>query len=95
MRLAVVIVSLVLAPTVQAATVPSVFGGRVPCTVQSGVQFCQGGLTTRVESFDGVPLDVNVTLPPAAMNGPFPLVVDIHGWGVGKSPQPFTDRAGA
>ncbi len=36
-----------------------------------------------------------MTLPPAAMNGPFPLIVDIHGWGIGKSPQPFTDRAAA
>ncbi|MEO6029539.1 MAG: CocE/NonD family hydrolase, partial [Candidatus Binatia bacterium] len=56
---------------------------------------CSGTLLTRIETFDGVPLDVNVTLPPASMNGPFPLIVDIHGWGVGKSPQPFTDNAAA
>jgi hypothetical protein len=67
----------------------------VPCVDFGTSQFCAGTLLTRVESFDGVPLDVNVTLPPAAMNGPFPLIVDIHGWGIGKSPQPFTDRAAA
>ena len=67
----------------------------LPCIDLGTSQFCSGTLLTRVESFDGVPLDVNVTLPPAAMNGPFPLIVDIHGWGIGKSPQPFTDRAAA
>ena len=35
-----------------------------------------------------MPLDVNVTLPPAAQDGPFPLIVDLHGWGVGKSRSP-------
>lgn len=77
------------------AVVASVFGGRVPCVDLGTSQFCAGTLLTRVESFDGVPLDVNVTLPPASMSGPFPLVVDIHGWGIGKSPQPFTNRAAA
>ncbi len=80
---------------VRAATVASVFGGRVPCVDLGTAQFCAGTVATRVETFDGVPLDVNVTLPPASMNGPFPLVVDLHGWGIGKSPQPFTDRAAA
>jgi hypothetical protein len=47
----------------------------------------------RVESWDGVPLDANVTLPPASMPGPFPLIVDIHGWGVGKTAAPFVARA--
>src|SRR4030095_7546829 len=79
---------------VHAATVSSVFGGKVPC-IQAGVQFCAGTVLTRVESWDGVPLDVNVPIPPAAMNGPFPLIVDLHGWGIGKSPQPFTDQANA
>ena len=46
---------------------------RVPCIDLGTSQFCAGTLLTRVETFDGVPLDVNVTLPPAAMNGPFPL----------------------
>jgi predicted acyl esterase len=84
----------VLLPTVAgAATVASVFGGRVPCAEESGIQFCAGSLATRVPSWDGVPLDVNVTLPPAAMDGPFPLIVELHGWSLGKTPTPFVDRA--
>src|SRR6058998_2224522 len=62
----------------RAAVVTSVFGGRVPCTVQAGVQFCPGTVATRVETWDGVPLDVNVTIPPFTMDGPFPLIVDLH-----------------
>jgi len=76
-----------------AALVTSVFDGRVPCIPTAGVQFCPGTLVTRVESWDGVPLDVTVTLPPPTADGPFPLIVDIHGWGVGKSPQPFLEQA--
>ena len=53
----------------EAAKVASVFGGRVPCVEQEGVQFCEGSVDRRVESFDGVPLDVNVTLPPASASG--------------------------
>ena len=49
---------------------------------------------TRVESFDGVPLDVNVTLPPAAQDGPFPLIVELHGCGRTKSAD-ARDRARA
>ncbi|HJQ83617.1 MAG TPA: CocE/NonD family hydrolase [Candidatus Binatia bacterium] len=89
---ALIVVVLAALPA-NAAVVTSVFDGRVPCVVQAGVQFCPGTVLTRVESWDGVPLDVNVTLPPAAMDGPFPLIVDLHGWGVGKSPDPFVQRA--
>ena len=35
-------------------------------------------------SFDGVPLDVDVTLPPTG-DGPFPAIVMLHGWGGSKS----------
>jgi hypothetical protein len=77
----------------RAATVASVFSGRVPCVETQGVQLCAGDVATRVESFDGVPLDVSVTLPPAAMNGPFPLVIDLHGWSLGKNPAPYVDWA--
>jgi hypothetical protein len=80
-------------PGVGAATVASVFGGRIPCVARDGVQFCQGKVGARVESFDGVPLDVDVTLPPADQNGPFPLIVDLHGWGLAKTDTPFVDRA--
>mgnify|MGYP006980592574 CR=1 FL=1 len=41
----------------EAAGFASVFGGRVPCVEQEGVQFCEGSVDRRVESFDGVPLD--------------------------------------
>ena len=76
------------------AVVPSIFGGRVPCVVQpSGVQFCAGTLATRVETWDGVPLDVSVTLPPAAVAGPYPLIVDLHGWSLQKAGSPFTNEA--
>ncbi len=77
------------------ATVASVFGGRVPCGERDGVQFCEGGPTRRVESWDGVPLDVAITLPPAGQTGPFPLIVDLHGWGGSKNASPQTARAQA
>jgi fermentation-respiration switch protein FrsA (DUF1100 family) len=39
-----------------------------------------------VPSFDGVPLDVDVTLPPAsAGDGPFPTIVMLHGYGGKKA----------
>jgi fermentation-respiration switch protein FrsA (DUF1100 family) len=41
-------------------------------------------VSTRVPSFDGVPLDVDVTLP-AGGNGPFPTIVMLHGWGGSKT----------
>jgi hypothetical protein len=75
-----------------AATVASVFNGRIPCVEEGGVQVCTGSLTTRVESWDGVPLDVNVTIPPASRTGPFPLIVDLHGWSLSKG-GPFVARA--
>ena len=90
--LAALVLLLLLRPAL-AATVPSVFGGRVPCTMEDGVQFCRGDVGTRVESFDGVPLDVNVTIPPASATGPFPLIVNLHGWGGAKSDAPFTTEA--
>ncbi len=56
-----------------------------PCTAQDGVRFCPTTtLAQRVPSFDGVPLDVDVTLP-ATGNGPFPTIVMLHGWGNDKT----------
>ncbi|MHB1986992.1 MAG: alpha/beta hydrolase [Acidimicrobiales bacterium] len=53
--------------------------GRLTCVGEYGVRFCPGnGTTQRVPSFDGVPLDADVTLP-AKGNGPFPLIVMLHG----------------
>jgi hypothetical protein len=40
--------------------------------------------TGRVASFDGTPLDVNLTLPATAA-GPLPLMVMLHGWGLSKT----------
>lgn|GEM_PF-4084897 len=83
----------VWAASAAAAPVASVFNGRVACAEVDGVQFCEGSLATRVESFDGVPLDVSVTLPPADQDGPFPLVVELHGWSGSKSDEPAVTRA--
>ena len=40
--------------------------------------------TGRVASFDGTPLDVDLTLPATAA-GPLPLMVMLHGWGLSKT----------
>jgi len=96
-RLLVALVLLVLSASsgAHAAQVASVFGGRIACAIRQDVQYCEGGLGTRVESFDGVPLDVNVTLPPPDQTGPFPLIVDLHGWGLAKAGGPQVARAKA
>jgi predicted acyl esterase len=55
------------------------------CRAQDGVRFCPTEtLAQRVPSFDGVPLDVDVTLP-ATGAGPFPTIVMLHGWGGNKT----------
>jgi predicted acyl esterase len=55
------------------------------CKPQDGVRFCPTEtLAQRVPSFDGVPLDVDVTLPPTG-TGPFPTIVMLHGWGETKT----------
>jgi pimeloyl-ACP methyl ester carboxylesterase len=62
---------------------PAPFGHS--CSAQNGVRLCPtGSLTERVASFDGVPLDVDVTLP-ATGKGPFPTIVMLHGWGGSKT----------
>lgn len=74
-----------------AATEPfkSVLGGKgLECSTTAGyaggVRFCEGnGTTTRIPSWDGVPLDVDVTLP-ATGAGPFPTIVMLHGFGSEK-----------
>jgi hypothetical protein len=71
-----------VAPTTAQAVVKPF--GKLDCTPQEGVRFCPGSVDKRVKTFDGVPLDVNVTLP-ANGNGPFPLVIQLHGWGGAKS----------
>src|ERR1700710_144944 len=57
---------------------PAPFGHT--CTAENGVRFCPTGtLEERVPTFDGVPLDADVTLP-ASGKGPFPTTVMLHGW---------------
>lgn len=74
---------LALAPAAGAqAAPPNPFGHA--CLPQNGVLFCATASDAqRVPSFDGVPLDVDVTLPPTG-DGPFPTIVMMHGWGGNK-----------
>jgi len=71
------------APAAQ-ADITSVFDGAVACEVsEDGARFC-GGPNTLVETFDGQLIDVNVALPPAPKSGPdgpYPLVMNFHGYG--------------
>jgi len=73
-------VLLVLAgPAPARAAEPTPLG--LPCAAQDGVRFCPGNSTTqRVPSFDGVLLDVDVTLP-ATGDGPWPTIVLHNGLG--------------
>jgi dienelactone hydrolase len=69
----------------------TVKGQPIPCMVQSdGVRVCDGdgkgpgSADLRVKSFDGTPLALYVTLPPApasGTDGDYPLVIQSHGWG--------------
>jgi predicted acyl esterase len=64
------------------------------CSLQNGVRFCPtSSLEQRVPSFDGVPLDVDVTLPETG-NGPFPTIVMLHGWGGSKTDFESSSPAG-
>lgn len=65
------------------------------CVAQADhVRFCQGnGSTDRVPSWDGTPLDADVTLPPTG-TGPFPTIVMLHGWGNDKTGFEAVDDAG-
>jgi predicted acyl esterase len=87
--------ALVLAPSATAAKPkgePSPFGHA--CTAQDGVRFCPTvSLEERVPSFDGVPLDADVTLPPSG-RGPFPTIVMMHGWGGSKTAFESSSPAG-
>src|SRR3954452_21302654 len=76
--LAVVAAVVALVPgAAQAAPAP--FGHA--CTPQDGVRFCPtSDLASRVASFDGTPIDVDVTLP-ATGDGPFPTILMLHGLG--------------
>jgi len=72
----------VMAAAPATAAPPQPFG-RLACVPQEDTRFCEGSIATRVPSFDGVPLDVNVTLP-ATGDGPWPLIIGFHGFGSHK-----------
>src|SRR5205085_3143336 len=66
-----------------ASAEPAPFGHA--CKAQNGVRFCPTVENSeRVPTFDNVPLDVDVTLPPSG-EGPFPAIVMMHGWGGSKA----------
>jgi fermentation-respiration switch protein FrsA (DUF1100 family) len=71
---------------------PEPFGHS--CQAQIQVRFCPTtSRAERVPTFDGVPLDVDVTLP-AEGDGPFPTIVMLHGWGGDKTNFESTSPAG-
>ena len=81
-KLIVAAAALLAVPGAAQAAPPNPFGHA--CTPQNGVLFCAtADDTQRVPSFDGVPIDVDVTLPPSG-DGPFPAIVMMHGWGGNK-----------
>jgi|SRR4051794_700001 len=72
-----------------------------PCAVQADdIRLCPtadgsaGQTLDGVPSFDGVPLDVDVTLPPAGTAGPYPTIVMLHGYGGEKTDFESTEPAG-
>jgi pimeloyl-ACP methyl ester carboxylesterase len=78
-RLALATALLALALPASAAAAPDAPFGHA-CTAQNGVRFCPTASDDqRVPSFDGVPLDVDVTLPETGA-GPFPTIVMLHGF---------------
>jgi dienelactone hydrolase len=101
---AVLAALLLLAPAAaSAAPITSVFAGQtisgnpVPCTTQAdGIRVCHGAdngggsADLRLKTFDTVPLEVYVILPPAppsGTDGNYPFIVQSHGWG-GKAGGP-------
>ncbi len=80
--------------TMAATTTPPKPFALLGCVASQGVRFCGGvpssqpsptaGPDLRIPSFDGTPLDADVTIP-ATGNGPFPLLVILHGLGQNKS----------
>jgi hypothetical protein len=76
------IVALLALPGAARADQPVALG-KIPCVAQpDGTRFCEGSIATRVPSWDGQPLDVNVSLPKT--DGPAPLILVLHGYGGAK-----------
>ena len=77
-------------PPAVAQPIDSALG--IPCSVDEDVQRCSGSIETRVPTFDGVPLDVDITLPASDSTGPWPLVVLRHGYAGSKGGEEGTDE---
>jgi dienelactone hydrolase len=91
------VLAAIMSPAAGAAPVTSVLAGQtisgqpIPCVAQAdGVRVCHGSdngggaSDLRLKTFDGVPLEVYVILPPAPAtraDGDYPFVVQSHGWG--------------
>ncbi len=86
----------VIAPSAANADITSALG--ITCTTQGagpnlGQRWCGSGdykqspldVRSTVQSFDGVPIDVNVAFPSTGGDGPYPLVMMFHGYGGGKA----------
>lgn len=81
-------VVMALTSTAPATAADSVLG--VPCTTQAdGTRACRGDQAHRIPTWDGVPLDADIYLPPAGAKGPFPLLVGLHGFAGDKSSSPL------
>ncbi|HEX4735624.1 MAG TPA: CocE/NonD family hydrolase [Thermoleophilaceae bacterium] len=82
-----------LVPASASAAPPLPFGHA--CDPQNGVLLCPTTtLDQRVASWDGVPIDVDVTLPPTG-DGPFPTIVMAHGLGGTKTDFESADENGS
>jgi dienelactone hydrolase len=66
----------------QAPACPLGLAGTAHTAPAGGVAYTM--CTGRVASFDGTPLDIDLTLPVSA-RGPLPLMVMLHGWGLSKT----------
>ncbi len=76
------LVALALPAAASAQTPASVLG--VPCSAgDGGITVCTGTQLARVPSWDGLPLDVDIYLPPDD-GKPDPLIIGLHGFGVTK-----------
>lgn len=81
--LAAVLATPGLLPGAALASADGPFGHA--CTLEHSVRSCPTvDLADRVPSWDGTPIDVDVTMP-AHGKGPFPAIVMIHGWGTNKT----------
>ncbi len=94
--LVIAVVGALAAPATAAAADSTPLGLTCNPPSADGVRFCPGnGGTQRVPSFDGVPLDADVTLPPASFgSGPYPTIALLHGYGGSKTDFESTDPNG-